>query len=411
MTATRRAAALLLLLPLAASASADEAERVWRVGSSGDYAPFSQQGEEGLEGFDVEIARRFASDQGWRLELVGFSWPRLLDDLAAGRFEIAMSGVTVRPERSLAGRFSVPVATSSAVALVHGDSPYLDADSLDLPGVRIAVNAGGHLERVARVRFPHATILAIPDNEAVLDALVAHKVDAAMTDDLEQQHWLGRAEGLRVLGPLSRDRKAYLWGGEAESARALDEWLLARERDGTLAELREEYLGGARPELATPLDALLAALDERLDLMPAVALAKRRASLPVHDPEREQRVIAAALASARQAAQDAGLTPLPDRRVRALFVAQIDAARAVQQAVLAAPPDPSAQARDLEDELRPALLRIGDRVAWLVVRLPGPLDPEDVERRVGEALDVPGLQRRHRRAIADAISQISRYRR
>ena len=74
-------------------------------------------------------------------------------------------------------------------------------------------------------------------------------------------------------------------------------------------------------------------------------------------------------------------------------------------------PDPKLEAPDLETSLRPALLRIGDRIAWLVVRLPGPLDPKDVERRVGEALDAPGLERRHRRAIADAIAQISLYRR
>ena len=107
-----------------------------------------------------------------------------------------------------------PVATSGALALVQADSPYVDADALGLPGIRLAVNAGGHLETVARTRFPRATILAIPDNQAVLDALLGYTVDAVVTDDLEQDHWRKRAPGLRALGPLSRDRKAYLWGPE-----------------------------------------------------------------------------------------------------------------------------------------------------------------------------------------------------
>ncbi len=122
-------------------------------------------------------------------------------------------------------------------------------------------------------------------------------------------------------------------------------------------------------------------------------------------------MIAAALASARHAAEEAGETPLPDLRVSALFSAQIEAAKAVQQAVLSAPPDRSVPAQDLETRLRPALLRIGERIAWLLVRLPGPLDEKDVRRRVSEGLDAPGLERSHQRAIADAISQISRYRR
>jgi cyclohexadienyl dehydratase len=363
-------------------------------------------------GFDIEVARRFAEDQKWQLEFVSFRWPELLEGLGAKRFDVAMSGVTIRPERSAAGRFSVPVATSGALALVHADSPYLSADDLRLPGVRLAVNAGGHLESVARARFPRATILAIPDNRAVLTALLDHKADAAVTDDLEQNHWHAQAPGLRALGLLSSDRKAYLWGIEnVELAQTLDAWILARERDGTLAELRTEHLGPARPAVATPLGALLAAIDERLDLMPAVAAAKRRAGLPVRAPERERKVLAAAMDGMSAAAAQAGTVPLPMPRVRALFHAQIEAAIAVQQAVLSAPPDPSVTRLDLETELRPALLRIGDRIAWLLVRLPGPLDAGDVDRQTSEALDAPGLRSRHEAAIAEAITQLSLYRR
>ena len=409
---------LVVALLLAASAAladehrVEERERVLRVGTSGDYAPFSLDEGEGPEGFDVAVARRFAADREWKLELVSFRWPELLEGLAAKRYDVAMSGVTVRPERSVAGSFSIPVATSGALALVQADSPYLDADALGLPGIRLAVNAGGHLENVARTRFPRATILAIPDNRAVLDALLGYKVDAVVTDDLEQDHWRKRAPGLRALGPLSRDRKAYLWGPEqGELARTLDAWLLERERDGTLAELRTEHLGPTRPTVATPLGALLAAIDERLDLMPAVAAAKRRAGLALHAPEREQRVLEAALAGAKEAALASDTVPLPEHRVRALFRAQIEAALAVQQAVLSAPPDPKAASLELETELRPALLRIGDRIAWLLVRLPGPLDPGDVERQTSEALDAPGLESQHEAAIADAIAQLSLYRR
>ena len=54
-----------------------------------------------------------------------------------------------------------------------------------------------------------------------------------------------------------------------ELADDLDAWLLEREADGTLAALRASHLGeGAAAPVATPLGALLAALDERLALMP-----------------------------------------------------------------------------------------------------------------------------------------------
>ncbi|MEN8181554.1 MAG: transporter substrate-binding domain-containing protein [Myxococcota bacterium] len=385
--------------------------RVLRVGTSGDYAPFSVSGPEGPKGFDIAVAERFAEDQGWGVEFVTFRWPELLPDLSKHRFDVAMSGVTVRPERSVAARFTVPVVTSGALALVHEDSPYQDASDLRLAGTRVAVNAGGHLEQVARASFPRVTLLAIPDNAAVLTALASRQVDAAVTDDLEAAHWRSEVPGLRAIGPLTRDRKAYLVDpAQAGLARSLDAWLLARERDGTLEELREEWLPGSFPALATPMDSLLAALDERLDLMPLVAESKRREGLPVRDPEREARVQEAAVAAAREAAREADLPPLPERRVRALFAAQIEAAVAVQQAVLAGAAA-SGPASDLETELRPALLRLGERISMLLVRLPGPMDPGQVEGRTTEALDAPGLEPRHVAAIADAIAQLSLYRR
>jgi cyclohexadienyl dehydratase len=103
------AAAALAGLLLAAAGAAEPKTPRLRVGTSGDYAPFSQDGKAGeLRGFDVAVARAYAEERGLELEFVRFRWPQLLRDLAADRFDVAMSGVTVRPLRSVAGRFSVP---------------------------------------------------------------------------------------------------------------------------------------------------------------------------------------------------------------------------------------------------------------------------------------------------------------
>ncbi len=50
------------------------------------------------------------------------SLARARADLGAGRFELALSGITIRPDRSLAGRFSLPLTTTGAVALVPDTS-------------------------------------------------------------------------------------------------------------------------------------------------------------------------------------------------------------------------------------------------------------------------------------------------
>jgi cyclohexadienyl dehydratase len=393
--------ACALALAVLACAAAPPAARVLRVGTSGDYAPFSLAAGAGYEGFDISAVTAFARERGLELEWVRFRWPELLPDLAAGRFDLALGGVTVRPERSLAGRFTLPLAETGAVALVGADSPARALSDLDRPERRVAVNRGGHLERVARAALPRAALLPLSPNAAVLAALVEGRADAAISDTGEAAVWRREAPGLRVLGPFTRDRKAWLVrADQAALAAELDAWLLAREADGSLARWRTEHLGAAGPASAGAAAALLAAFDERLALMPEVAAVKRARGLPLEDPPRETRVVDAALAAAREEALRAGRPAPAEPALRALWRAQIEAAKAVQRAAAAAP---AAAAPDLERELRPALERIDARAVRLLVALHAPLDCAAAHAAARDGLRTPGLAAAERSALADAL--------
>jgi cyclohexadienyl dehydratase len=88
----------------------------------------------------------------------------------------------------------------------------------------------------------------------------------------------------------------------------------------------------------------------------------------------------------REAAAQAGAPAPADAAVSAFFGALIEAAREVQSHTLAGPPAGAAPA-DLERSLRPALARISERIAWLLVRLPAPLDAVEVERALAPLED------------------------
>ena len=374
-----------------------------KVGTSGDYAPFSQQGAAGRSGFDVEVARAYARERGLRIRWVPLRWAELDRDFAAGRFDVVMSGVTVRPERSLAGRFSVPVARSGLVVLARERSGGVLLDG----SFRVAVNAGGHLERAARRLFPEAALRPLSPNAAVREALLAGDVDAAVTDTLEAPTWLAGTSGLRVLGPYTRDWKAYWLPASATGrARDLDAWLLAREADGTLAALRARTLPeGARAPSATPLVALGAAIEERLALMPLVAEAKRASGAPVRAPEQERAVLATATASVRDAAVEAGRPNPHEAAVSAFFGAQIDAACEVQEVTLAGPP-PGTAPPDLDGELRPALARVSERIARLLVQLPERLDEPELKEALAP-IEETGVSAATRERMARALLALS----
>jgi cyclohexadienyl dehydratase len=388
---------------------------VLRVGTSGDYPPFSRvverEDSRAWDGFDVAVARAYAEERGLALELVRFRWPDLERDLREGRFDVALSGVTIRPERSVAGRFGVPLVEGGAVLLVRTPGRWSSVEQLDQRRVRVGVNQGGHLEQVARRLFRHATLVVIPENAAVRDALLGWSVDAAVSDTFEAPLWLAEDDELGMLGPVTRDLKAPLLRPGADALAAdLDAWLLAREADGSLARLRERWLPDApAARTASPWPALLAAIDERLALMPWVGAAKREAVLPIADPAREKLVVDAGWAAVRAAAERARRDPPPEGAVRAFYQAQVEAAKQVQLDAGRDPGfEPPQPLPDLERELRPALLRIGERMAALLVALPSDLDPSAAHRDSREALRAPWLADSSRHALVEAALAIAR---
>jgi len=411
----RRVRALLLGALFAAGFAAASAQAdVLRVGTSGDYAPFSfnaNPNRPDLEGFDIALARAYAQARGFEVQFVSFRWPNLNRALLADRFDLAMSGVTVRPERSAIGRFTLAVVETGAVVVARPKDLYQEIGQLNHPRVRVGVNAGGHLEHVAQAHFPAATLVTIPDNALVLAALMDGAIDAAVTDDLEAPGWMVGHEEMTLFGPLTIDRKAIFVRPDREPLAAdLNEWLLEREEDGTLAQLREQYFKiPDSPKLASPLRALLAAIDERLALMPLVGIAKRRASLPLVIPKRETLVLDAAVESVRVAAERRKVAPPSEGAVRKLFNAQLEAGVELQRAALSDPTWTALESvPDLETELRPALLRIGDRIAQLLVALPPDLDRARVVEAARRELRSARISDASMFAIVDAITELTK---
>jgi cyclohexadienyl dehydratase len=345
---TWRAVALAVALAAVAGCGASctprdvdrRAAPVLRVGTSGDYPPFSVRSRDGeWSGFDVEVARAYARDRGSPLELVPFRWPELDAALARGDFDVAMSGVTVRADRLADGDFTASVAATDAVLVAPR--------GVTAPR-RVVVNRGGHLERVARTTLPGLELVPVDDNRRLLLLVAEGAADGAVTDRLELASTGG--DELAVVAVLSSDRKAY-WTTPANAAlaRDLDAWLAEREADGTLPALRARHLGDAQQSgLPPPVGRLIDLLGRRLMLMPLVAEAKRAAGLPIDDPARERAVEA-------RAASTAATLCLEPRAYVALVRAEVEAAKAVQRATLAAAP--ATPLRSL-DALRAAIDRV-----------------------------------------------------
>ncbi|MGD7324379.1 transporter substrate-binding domain-containing protein, partial [Ralstonia pseudosolanacearum] len=113
-----RSTALLLCACVAAPALAQATNRLdeilargtLRVGSTGDYKPFSYKtpGDGRFIGLDVDMGERLAKALGVKLEVVPTTWSTLMRDFGEDRFDIAMSGISVTLERQKKAFYSIP---------------------------------------------------------------------------------------------------------------------------------------------------------------------------------------------------------------------------------------------------------------------------------------------------------------
>jgi cyclohexadienyl dehydratase len=219
---------------------------VLRIGTTGDYAPFSIERDGVLTGADVELGEALAARLHVAPVFVRTSWSSLLEDLQADRFDVAIGGISVTPAREAAAAFSVPYSSGgkTIVSRCQDTRRYEKLASVDRRGVRVVVNPGGTNEQYVRANVHRAKVIVFPDNRAIFDEIRAGRADVMITDDVEVELQTRRHRDLcRALpGTLTHADKAVLMPRDAALVAAVNAWLAESIKAGEPARLLERHL-------------------------------------------------------------------------------------------------------------------------------------------------------------------------
>jgi cyclohexadienyl dehydratase len=204
---------------------------VLRVGTTGDYTPFSLKQPDGsYVGADIDMAHDLAARLGVEIAFVPTVWVDLLDDFLADRFDITMGGVTVTGARADRAFFSIPTFVDGKRPLARREDRdrFTSIAAIDQPGVRLIANPGSANEAFARAHFTRATVIIHHDNASVFDELVAGRADVIITDGLEADHQARLHPELcavPVAAPFTRLEKAYMFARDPAMKAYIDKWL------------------------------------------------------------------------------------------------------------------------------------------------------------------------------------------
>lgn len=221
-----------------------------RVGLTGDYKPFSivdASAPNGMQGLDVDMAESLAKSLGVKLQVVPTTWKTLMPDLLAGKFDIAMGGITVTTLRARTALFSTPVMASGKTALVRcvDRKKYQSLAQIDRPGVRVVVNPGGTNESFDRATLTKAKIVMVKTNPETFQALLDHKADVMITDGVETllQHKLHPSLcPVHPNHPFNHSELAYMLPRDVIWQQYVDTWLHIDTLDGSRAALLKKWL-------------------------------------------------------------------------------------------------------------------------------------------------------------------------
>ena len=222
---------------------------VLRVGTAGDYQPMSYLDPEtgSYVGFDAELAEDLAVALGVRIEYVPTSWPTLMEDTLAGKFDLAICGITITDARKEQALMSDGYFENGKTVLCRAEDAdkYTSLDAINRPEVRVMENPGGLNEKFARENLPNATLIIHDVNQEIPELVASGEADVMITEIMEAGYYVGQDDRLAaplIYEPFTNGELGVLMPkGSEDLLDYVNEFLANEKKTGRLDELAEEY--------------------------------------------------------------------------------------------------------------------------------------------------------------------------
>ncbi len=226
-----------------------------RIGTTGDYIPMSYlnpaTGE--YEGIDAELSKIIADSLGVTIEYVPTTWPTLAADMQAGKFDIALCGISRNFARAksmaMSDAYGEGLFGKTILCRKSDAKKFKSVADLNRSDVRIMINPGGTNEKFARANLPNAKLIVHEDNADIPIQIADGKADIMITETVEAVSWCKREPRLAaplVDKPFEGTRHScgiLLQKGDQEFLNYVNFVLAELRMDGRLEQLEIKYLG------------------------------------------------------------------------------------------------------------------------------------------------------------------------
>ena len=231
----------------------DIAERgTIRIGTTGDYRPMSYYNEKTgeYEGIDAELSQIIADSLGVKIEYVKTTWPTLTADTLAGKFDIALCGISRNYNRAkimaMSDGYGVGMFGKTILCRKKDAKKFKTLADINKPEVRVMINPGGTNEKFANANLKNAKIIVFNENAEIPHQISIGNADIMITEIVEALNYIKLDKNLAaplINEPFTRHSCGILMQkGDQEFLNYINFVLAELRMDGTLEKLENKYL-------------------------------------------------------------------------------------------------------------------------------------------------------------------------
>ncbi len=208
------------------------------------FVPFEFKEGDKYVGFDIDMWDAIAQEIGVTYELRPMDFAGIIPALQTGQVDVALAGITIKPERQEVIDFSDGYYDSGLLLMVPADSEI--TGYADLAGKKLALKTGTSSSDYAEENFKDTELRKFPNIDNAYLELRTGGVDAAMHDTPNVLYYIATAGGGAVKA-VGEQMMAHEYGigfpKGSELTAKVNEALAAMKADGRYDAIYEKWFG------------------------------------------------------------------------------------------------------------------------------------------------------------------------
>ena len=232
--------AILSIFLTACDGSRDE--NTWVVGTSADNPPYEYMKNGEIVGFDIDLIVAIGQHLGKKVEFKNMEFHGLLAALSSENIDMAISGMSITPERTARVVFSVPYSSARIAILHHKSNKFQEPE--DLKGLMSGAQLGTIWSLIAHdMSLKHGfRTKSLASNLMLVQDLKNKRLDAVIMEEAQASEFAKQNSALASFSvPQYGSSFAIAMPKNTKAKNNIDHTIKSFKSNGTLEALEKKW--------------------------------------------------------------------------------------------------------------------------------------------------------------------------